>query len=143
VLGGYQGFRPHVRVDFEKSCAYCLLAELFAAGEQNFELDHFRPKSLFPALINDFYNLYYACHPCNKIKGAKWPAAELLTQGIGFVDLCKDDFGAHFLERMDGRLEGLTPSARYTIDALCLNNKHLIEIRLLLRPLSIGRGATT
>lgn len=133
VTGGYRAFRSHVRKDFKESCAYCLLLELYAAGEQNFELDHFCPQKECPKLRRNFYNLYYACHPCNNIKRAKWPDAQLLKRGICFVDLCKDDFEAHFKERPDGQWDGLTESGKYTIDALNLNRKHLVQIRKLLR----------
>src|SRR5438132_11420200 len=86
--GGYQGFRSFVRQDLRETCAYCLLEELLAGGPENFELDHFRPVSRFPALSNDFYNVYYACHPCNLTKRGKWPSQELEEEGVGFVDLC-------------------------------------------------------
>ena len=135
VPGGYRAFRPAVRSDFNSTCAYCLIAELFAAGEENFELDHFFPVSKFPHLESDFYNLYYACHPCNGIKRAQWPGDQLIERGIGFVDLCRDDFADHFRVLPDGSWEGLTPSARYTIEALRLNRPHLLEIRRLLRGL--------
>jgi len=136
VSGGYKSFRPHVRSDFMRTCAYCLLGELFAAGESNFELDHFFPVSKFPERKEDFYNLYYACHPCNHIKRAKWPDSRLSAKGIGFVDLCQDEFESHFRESQDGSWEGLTDSAKYTIDALKLNSIHLLQIRLLIRSLN-------
>ncbi len=135
VSGGYSAFKSAVRSDFNSTCAYCLITELFAAGRENFELDHFFPVSKFPLKELDFYNLYYACHPCNNIKRAQWPDDQLTNQGIGFVDLCTDDFTTHFRELPDGSWEGLTPSARYTIEALRLNRHHLQEIRLLLRRL--------
>ena len=92
VKGGYKSFRPHVRIDFRQFCSYCLVHEDNAAGEENYELDHFRPQKHFPGLIANFYNLYYSCHPCNHIKRYQWPSAELELMGIGFVDLCKDNF---------------------------------------------------
>ncbi len=52
-----QLFRSSVREDFRETCAYCLLEERWAAGLENFELDHFRPKSIFPQLTLSFYNL--------------------------------------------------------------------------------------
>jgi hypothetical protein len=121
-----------VRQDFERRCGYCLLEEIWAGGEENFELDHFRPRSLFPELVADFYNLYYACHPCNHLKGDKWPSEALQNAGIGFVDLCKDDFDTHFVEQPDGTWTPLTLSAAYTIDSLRLNRSHLVELRSLL-----------
>src|SRR5437016_10978434 len=102
VTGSYRSFRPYVRKDFCRRCAYCLLGERLAAGEENFELDHFRPKSRFPGLTNDFYNLYYACHPCNRIKLDLWPPKELEERGIGFVDFCGEEFYTHFRSTPDG-----------------------------------------
>jgi hypothetical protein len=136
LQGGYQGFRAFVREDFRETCAYCLLKELFAGGQDNYEVDHFRPQSLFPDDAQNYYNLYWACHPCNKIKRITWPSFALLERGIGFVDLCADDFELHFEELGDGRWVGKTISARYTIDALRLNRSHLVEIRGLIRQLN-------
>ncbi len=133
VTANYQLYRPYVREDFRATCAYCLLKEIFAAGLENFEIDHFRPRSLFPERAGDYYNLYYSCHPCNRIKHDKWPSAEVQSKGIGFVDLCSDDFDEHFDETTDGRWTGRTMSAEYTIDALRLNRPHLVQLRLLLR----------
>ena len=135
VRGGYRTFRPHVRADFRRRCAYCLFAELLAAGEENFELDHFRPQSVFPSQKNDFYNIYYACHPCNHIKRDVWPSSEMEARGLGFVDLCTDEFATHFKPRADGTWEGVTESGRYTIDMLRLNRGHLITLRRRLKQL--------
>lgn len=128
----YRKFRPYVRSDFEGRCAYCLLKEVLAGGEENFELDHFRPKVLFPTLKIDFYNLYYACHPCNNIKHDKWPSQLLESQGKTFVNLCADNFETHFHEQPDGTWKGLTAAAEYTIDELRLNRRHLVEVRKLI-----------
>src|SRR5712692_8681327 len=102
VAGDYRSFRVYVREDFHRICAYCLLEEQLAGGEENFELDHFRPQSRFPELAGDFYNL---------IKSDKWPSIALQGRGIGIVDLCRDDFETHFRERDNGTWEPLTPSA--------------------------------
>jgi uncharacterized protein (TIGR02646 family) len=129
----YRRFRSYVRSDFERRCAYCLLQEIFAGGEENFELDHFRPKGIFPEHKLNFYNLYYACHPCNNIKHDKWPSQLLQARGITtFVDLCADNFEVHFQEQPDGTWKGLTPAAEYTIDELRLNRKHLVKVRKLI-----------
>lgn len=138
VNGGYRGFRASVRADFREHCAYCILPELLAAGEEAFELDHFRPRSRFPASETDFYNLYYACHPCNRIKHDKWPSGELEQRGVGIVDLCMDDFATHFRLLPDGRWEGLTPSALYTIDLLRLNRPHLSQVRMLMQTIFLS-----
>ena len=138
----YGRFRAEVRRDFVACCAFCLLHELLAGGRHNFELDHFRPKSLphFAHLINDFFNLFYACHPCNKLKANCWPPDELLSQGYRFVDFTQDTFSEHFLETGYGRWLPLSKPARYTERRLRLNRRHLLEIRSLLREIAELRG---
>ncbi|HEY6807126.1 MAG TPA: hypothetical protein VI306_26355 [Pyrinomonadaceae bacterium] len=100
-------------------------------------MDHFRPKHRFPELLNDFYNLYYSCHPCNHIKRDSWPPPALEQQGIYFVDLCKEDFATHFSIEKDGEWSGLTKPGKYTIDKLNLNRQHLVALRGLLERLGI------
>jgi hypothetical protein len=138
LSGGYPAFRPYVRADFERRCAYCLLEELYSGGQENYELDHFRPRSIFPELEGDFYNIYYSCHPCNHIKHNNWPSEALQQQGIYLVDLCASDFDQHFEEKPDGVWKGHTTSGSYTIDILRLNRDHLVEIRRLINELLNG-----
>ena len=138
----YSAYRPFVREDFSECCAYCLLHEFLAAGQENFELDHFRPRSLarFVSLADDFYNLYYACRPCNHAKGSTWPAPSLEADGYGFVDLCAETFSAHFQERADGSWQPLSRRAEYTLARLRLNRTHLVKIRRYLREIAIEKG---
>jgi hypothetical protein len=132
-----QGFRRPVREDFRATCAYCLLEEKWAAGLENFEIDHFHPQSKFPLLSMAYYNLYWACHVCNQTKGNQWPSPKLRGKEITFVDLCVDEFAIHFFEQSNGEWLGRTQSAKYTIEALRLNRPHLVEIRRLLRRLQL------
>jgi hypothetical protein len=138
----YSAYRPFVREDFEECCAYCLLHEILAAGPESFELDHFRPKSLpgFSRQINDFYNLYYTCRPCNHAKGSTWPDLALEDAGFGFLDLCAETFSAHFQEEPDGSWVPLSPRAEYTLEKLRLNRSHLVRIRRYLREIAKERG---
>ncbi len=130
----YRRYRPFVREDFSQCCAYCLICELLAGGKDNFELDHFRPKSIseFESLVNDFYNIYYSCHVCNHYKSNIWPTPELLSSGYHFIDLCIDRFSEHFDPQQDGTWKPLTPAADYTSSKLRLNRRHLVVIRALL-----------
>lgn len=125
----YSVYRPDVRKDFKRCCAYCLRHEDWADGERTFEIDHFRPRVLFPELLCDFYNLYYSCHRCNNIKQENWPPEELISKGIGFVDFCQDDFDLHFEALADGKWKPLSDSARYTERILRLNDPHLVKRR--------------
>jgi hypothetical protein len=104
---------------------------LLAGGAENFELDHFKPRSRCPDLTHAYENIYYSCHICNHIKHDIWPTDELRAKGYRFVDPCYDDFSTHFVE-VDGRWESLTPAGDYSQERLRLNRKHLIEIRRML-----------
>jgi len=138
----YQKYREQVRNDFHECCAYCLLSELVSGGRENFELDHFKPKSLpeFNHLVNDFSNLYYACHPCNHLKSNKWPTIALANNGYRFFDPCKEKFSQHFNLLPNGTWQPLTKVAQYTEEQLRLNRKHLCVIRKLLNEIATLRG---
>ena len=140
ITRDYRRFRPYIREDFSECCAYCLLHELLAGGAENFELDHFRPKSRYPDLTHVYENLYYSCHPCNNIKRHFWPTDALLARGYRFVDPCHDDFSTHFTE-VDGRWEPITPAGDYSQERLRLNRKHLVEIRRIIAQLLNHLGA--
>jgi hypothetical protein len=138
----YTKYRPEVREDFSTCCAYCLLSELVAHGTENFDLDHFKPKSHpdFSHLAQDFFNLYYACHPCNGYKSNRWPTADLLQRGYRFVDPCTDRFDQHFVSLDDGTWKAKSPAGEYTEAKLRLNRAHLREIRSLLNSIAAERG---
>lgn len=140
----YSDYRPFVREDFAECCAYCLLPEILAAGSDNFELDHFRPRSLprFARLVNDFYNLYYSCHVCNGYKRDAWPSPSLEAAGYGFLDLCAVRLSDHLREEPDGSWSPLSRLGEYTLERLRLNRRHLVRIRLRLREIgeATGRG---
>lgn len=138
VKGGYRAYRPYVRSDFAETCAYCLFPEIWAGGKENFELDHFCPASVCKDRVNDFFNLYYSCHPCNHIKWGFWPSDEERSRGFVYIDFCKDNFADHYRELPDGRWEPLTPAAEYTLLRLKLNRKHLVNLRNKLKSLSVS-----
>ena len=82
-------FHHHLRQVFEGICGYC---EEICEGE----VDHFRPKSRFPALVYEWPNWVFACHDCNQAKWNKWPEE-------GYVDPCTES-------------ESLRPEAYFTFD---------------------------
>ena len=139
---GYSRYREAVREDFAGCCSYCLLHELLAGGPENFEIDHHRPKSLdrFRHLLDDFFNLFYSCHPCNRIKSNHWPSQELLQKGFRFIDYSSESFSEHFIETESGRWLPLSRSGRYSERQLRLNRRHLLEIRALLRDIAALQG---
>lgn len=51
-------------------CAYC---ESLINARRSKQVEHFRPKSLFPSLAYDFENYFLACNGCNGAKSDNWP----------------------------------------------------------------------
>lgn len=70
----WREFHADLAVAFSGLCAYC---EELCPGQ----IDHFRPKSKFPALVYEWSNWVFSCHRCNQLKGDTWPAG-------GYVDPC-------------------------------------------------------
>jgi hypothetical protein len=135
----YRGYRLHVAEDFSGCCAYCLLPHFLLGGPESFELDHFYPQSRFPEKIEDFYNLYYACHVCNRYKSGRWPSTEVLAAGGGFVDTCSDAFDDHWADT-SGTWRHHSPRGGYTAEKLRLNRPHLVELRTKIDQLASLRG---
>ena len=65
-----QRIREALQADFASLCAYC---ERDCSGST--EIEHFRPRSKFPAEWLTWLNLVCACPRCNGKKGNLWPEA--------------------------------------------------------------------
>ena len=57
----WREFRHELTEEFDNLCAYC---EETDRGE----VDHFRPKKLYPALVYAWSNWLFACRACNQAK---------------------------------------------------------------------------
>lgn len=132
ALDDYEAYRPLLRRDFDHRCAYCLRHEFFFGGGEAGEIDHHRPRHLFPAQVNEYRNLYWTCRKCNAIKGGKWPSAVQWGQGLRFLDPCAEDPDDHWQAHADGTLTALTPAGRYTIRQTRLDRPALAEFRRFL-----------
>jgi uncharacterized protein (TIGR02646 family) len=126
----YRQYKPHLRQDFSYRCTYCTIHENEWGGLRHFHVEHFRPKKSFPYLVTDYDNLFYACDVCNCYKGDDWPSDNPLTDGVGYLDPCRCDYEVHFQsEQTTGLIRGLTSPAKYMIERLHLNRRHLIRMR--------------
>jgi len=130
----YQDYRPYLREDFLRHCAYCTGHEDEMGGEDHYEIDHHRPKSRreFSHLVNDYGNLYYSCHGCNRkgAKGDNWPSDELYNAGFRFFDpVVENAYATHMSETQSGRLVRKTNVGVYSIDKLRLNREGLRKLR--------------
>ena len=132
ALDDYTLYRPFLRRDFEFRCAYCLRHEFFFGGGEAGEIDHFRPRHLFPALVNPYPNRSWCCRKCNAVKGGTWPAEAQAERGLRFLDPCADDQNDHWQAHADGTLTASTLPGRYTIRHLRLDRPTLVEFRRFL-----------
>lgn len=131
----YGAYRECLRLEFQFVCAYCLSTEReAAAGEAygGFEIEHFKPKGRgeFRHLRNDYLNLLWACHACNRAKGHRWPHPKERRLGMRFVDPTKEALG-RFLQLKGDRVgaTAANPAGEYMIEEIRLNSSLHIERR--------------
>lgn len=119
----YQAYRADLRRDFFKACGYC--------GDDDervdsvvYHIDHFAPKTRFPALETDYKNLVYACRYCNVSKSDHWIGDDPAVSHDGrrgFIDPCSDDYEKHLERQPSGRIVGRTELGTYVVKRLKLN----------------------
>ncbi len=66
----HRQYRNWLRDDFSFRCIYCLYREAWLTRRQNWQIDHFVPKSIHPQGALDYDNLVLACSCCNHSKAA-------------------------------------------------------------------------
>lgn len=134
TAGTYRSWKPQLAREAQLQCVYCCIHESNFGGIRNFHVEHFKPKSLFPALENEYSNLFYACGICNVFKSDDWPA-----------DLRDDEFDkngypnpstvnyADFLntDPETGKVISDYQVGRYVIERLHLNRPQMIGLRSL------------
>jgi HNH endonuclease len=131
----YKEYKPWLRHDFFCSCAYCTMSEAEAQAIR-FTIDHYEPKDARPDLIDIYDNLMYCCDECNIRKGDRCPPTSARENGIRFFRPDTDYWHEHF-RRNGVRLEGSSGVGEFTIDAIDLNRKSLVELRKIRE--SLGR----
>ncbi|MBM3734605.1 MAG: TIGR02646 family protein [Acidobacteria bacterium] len=124
----WRRFAPELGERFHLLCGYC-------ERQESGDVDHFRPKASFPALVYQWSNWIYCCPKCNHGKGNQWPTD-------GYVDPCarpvRDQPEPHFtFDLAEGTIVpagGLTAvrrrRAQSTIDDLRLNRDPIRRERL-------------
>ncbi len=106
-------------------CAYC---QSYNAASAWGDVEHYRPKSLFPTLAYDWANYFYSCTICNTTKSNKWPPAG------DYVRPDEGDPSARFMFHEDGGIEETAGdgAAKNTINDFGLDRKGLAEGREIL-----------
>jgi uncharacterized protein (TIGR02646 family) len=127
--------------DFDDRCCYCTGKTIEKGGEENFDVEHFRPKSRpeFAHLEFQYSNLYYACRGCNLAKGARWPSAE--DPEKRFIDPCEEAIYPKFLQITNsGEIIAGAPPGAYLLDVFRLKTRwsvrRMLRVRLLLKEVS-------
>jgi hypothetical protein len=99
-------------------------------GQENFGVDHYRPKKYFPDLITTYSNLYYCCNPCNSRKGQYWPS-EARAKDLLVPNPCEHAMASH-LKYKAGVVEAKTIQGEFTRDLLDLNAPDIVKKRTLM-----------
>ncbi len=114
----------YIAKDCQHKCVYCSIEENKFGGIRNFHVEHFRPKSRFPCLINNIENLFYACSICNSFKGTDW----LCNESIAYIHP-SSNYNKHFKILKNNKVEGLCNSSKYMVEKINLNRIQLIVYR--------------
>jgi uncharacterized protein (TIGR02646 family) len=121
-----------------RKCVYCE-APINAPRAAN--VDHFKPKALFPSLAYEWTNYFLGCTGCNGAKSNKWPARG------GYIRPDRSDPSRHFIFAEDGTVKPAKPggAGELTLDDLDLKRKWLSDerkfhIQEMLRSLKDAEG---
>ncbi|HYT41862.1 MAG TPA: HNH endonuclease [Methylomirabilota bacterium] len=129
----YRHFRQEIREDCLGRCVYCDAHENEIGGQEAMTLDHFKPKSSFPHLAHEPFNLLWACQTCNRLKDNYWPAIgtphTLAKNQRGFVDPFTEHLAKYFDILPNGQFVALKPPANFIISTLKLNRSSAKKIR--------------
>jgi hypothetical protein len=116
----YRSYKPWLRDEFHFRCVYCLCRERwFPDGDDNFSIDHVRPRGTALAQRDLYENLVYACWQCNASK----------QDVIGILDPCEEPFGRHVEVLEDGTIQGHTPRGVILIRICRLDRPKLTTFR--------------
>lgn len=108
----YNAYKTFLADDFNHKCGYTDCSDHWFGGKRNFQIDHFKPRSKYPKLINEYSNLVYCCSYVNR--------AKCDDDNPNYLDPCDVDFNLHF-ERNDlGYIKAKTPQGQYMVEHLDL-----------------------
>ncbi|NHM07613.1 hypothetical protein G4D82_10300 [Flavobacterium sp. CYK-4] len=113
ILNPYQKYKTFLVDDFNKRCGYTNCHHIWFGGKQCFHIDHVKPKSKNPELLNDYKNLVYSCSYVNMAKG---------DDDNDYLDPVNDDYNLHFYRDEHGNIypNADSPRANYMYTKLKL-----------------------
>lgn len=128
--GHYADWKEELAKESKYQCVYCTIHENSFGGIRNYHVEHYKPKSKFKALVDDYLNLYYACSICNCFKGNDWPNdPDDSLKIICYPDPSKIDYCILFELDENFYLNGVNVPAKYIISKLYLNRPQLVQER--------------
>lgn len=137
--GTYGDWKIQLAEEASHQCVYCAIPDAAMGGIRNFHVEHYRPKSRFPALENIYTNLFYACPVCNTFKSNDWPA-EPDFETRCYPDPSVNDYRQLFIiDLQSGEIHGNVVASRYMVEKIHLNRGQLILERRLQTILSKAR----
>lgn len=129
--GIYSDWKPLLAAEGFNQCIYCAIHENSMGGIRNFHVEHYRPKSKFTDLENDYCNLFYSCPICNTFKSNDWPNEPVDDNSVAsYPNPSSIDYNTLFdvdIER--GVIEGRNTAAKYIQEKIFLNRPQLITER--------------
>jgi hypothetical protein len=109
----YSAYKPYLASDYNNHCGYTHVLDTLFGGSRTFQIDHIKPESVYPELINDYNNLVYCC---SYVHRAKWD-----DDSPNYLDPCTVDFNEHFERDEEGVIYGKTTQAKYMVERMHLN----------------------
>lgn len=123
-LKDYKGYKDALEKDFYSRCGYTFCQQDWFGGKRNFQIDHFKPKSIHPELETKYSNLVYSCSYVNRAK----------SDDIGnYIDPCDVNYNDHFYRDELGNIYPIESSeaAKYMYKKLKLYLKRYSIIWML------------
>ncbi len=110
---------------------------MFCSGSEASQVEHFRPKAVFPQDAMKWENFLWACGTCNQSKGDRFPPET--EPGEAIVNPVDEDVWSFFFIDEFGNLsarwrpdfDDIDPRAAKTIEVLALDRDALQEARQL------------
>ncbi len=126
----HQQIKAALRLMFSDKCAYC---ESHITHVDFGDIEHFRPKSLFPQLCFEWDNMLLGCSVCNspRFKGANFPEATVNGLIVNPVTEDPNDFFSFEFDGETGTANVIdkNPRGETTKNLLGLNRPELIRHR--------------
>ena len=126
--GDYPDWKDIIAEEGGCQCVYCAISETNFGGRRNFHIEHYKPKSKFPALIKDIKNLFYSCAVCNVFKSNDWPNEPKNDfSNTSYANPSDVDYNELFvLPSSTGEIESEYVTGKYMLNKINLNRGQLI-----------------